>query len=208
MGGDDWLERHAAMIAAAADRVAGAAEAVAPASRTAPRALDLGCGSGADTAWLLGKGWKVLASDFSAEALELVRASCPGAETMAFDMSRGLPLAAASFGLVVADLSLHYFPWATSLTVMADIARVLAPGGLLLARLNSIRDLNYGAGEGEEIERHLYRRDGRMKRFFDADEVAALLEGWEAIEKVEASTRKYGEEKFLWEVAAKPAMKA
>ncbi|WP_322942143.1 class I SAM-dependent methyltransferase [Actinacidiphila yeochonensis] len=37
------------------------------------RALDLGCGEGADAIWLARQGWKVVASDISAVALERAR---------------------------------------------------------------------------------------------------------------------------------------
>ena len=53
-----------------------------------------------------------------------------------------------------------------------EIARVLKPNGNLLARVNSISDLNYGAGQGQRLEENYYFVDGYNKRFFsekDAD---------------------------------------
>jgi SAM-dependent methyltransferase len=39
------------------------------------RALDAGCGHGAETIWLAARGWRVTAVDFSATALDIARAS-------------------------------------------------------------------------------------------------------------------------------------
>lgn len=36
---------------------------------------------------------------------------------------------------------------------MEEIKRILKPNGNLLARVNSISDLNYGAGQGQKIEK-------------------------------------------------------
>jgi 2-polyprenyl-3-methyl-5-hydroxy-6-metoxy-1,4-benzoquinol methylase len=48
------------------------------------RALDAGCGHGADTLWLAARGWQVTAVDFSATALAHARST---AETMAADVA-------------------------------------------------------------------------------------------------------------------------
>ncbi len=41
--------------------------------RAAGRALDVGCGEGADAIWLAGQGWRVTATDISAVALDRAR---------------------------------------------------------------------------------------------------------------------------------------
>lgn len=62
------------------------AELVAEASKLTPgRALDAGCGHGAETLWLSAKGWRVTAVDFSSAALAKGRslAEAAGAEIAA-----------------------------------------------------------------------------------------------------------------------------
>ncbi len=45
---------------------------------------------------------------------------------------------------------------------------MLKPNGLLFFRVNSVNDTNSRAGQGKEIETHLYEtNDGRYKSFFD-----------------------------------------
>lgn len=43
--------------------------------------------------------------------------------------------------------------------ILNEIRRILVPGGHLLARVNSINDVNHGAGQGTEVEHHLYRTE-------------------------------------------------
>src|SRR5690606_8480398 len=47
------------------------------------RALDAGCGHGADTLWLAGRGWQVTAVDFSAAALAHGRSMAEAASELA-----------------------------------------------------------------------------------------------------------------------------
>ncbi len=183
---DDWLDAYAGALSAARDLFV----------------IDLGCGSGNDTKYLLERGYRVTACDYSGEAIERVRRLFPQAETRLFDMRDGLPFPDASTRAIVADLSLHYFPWETTRRIAAEIARILPAGGLFLCRLNSVRDVNHGAGEGEEIERHYYRTAAGPKRFFDEDDVDSLFtEGWLWIAKAEKRLSRYEKEKSLWELA-------
>jgi len=156
---DDWLDAYAGALSMARDL----------------GVIDLGCGSGNDTKYLLERGYQVTACDYSDVAVERVRRIFPQAETKLFDMRDGLPFPDASTRASVADLSLHYFPWKTTRRIVDEIARVLSAGGLFLCRLNSVRDVNHGAGGGEEIERHYYRTEAGPKRFFDGDDIDALF---------------------------------
>ena len=105
-----------------------------------------------------------------------------------------------SVGLVVASLSLHYFPWAETQAIVTRIHAALRPGGLLLCRLNSTEDRNFGATGHPEIEPHYYLVDGEPKRFFDRPAVVALFaEGWKQLSLEHFVTRKYVRSKALWE---------
>lgn len=40
---------------------------------------------------------------------------------------------------------------------------------MLLARVNSIADINHGAGQGEKLEENFFFVEGYNKRFFDEE---------------------------------------
>ena len=134
------------------------------------KVLDLGCGIGYDSFYLAQRGLDVIACDFSEKALARLRERVPNAETMMLDISEKLPFEDESFDLIIADLSLHYFDTQTTEKIMQEIERILAPKGHLLARVNSIHDVNHGAGEGEKIEENFYFVKGYNKRFFTVED--------------------------------------
>ena len=174
-------------------------------SRDAP-ILELGCGSGQDARFLTDLGFAVIATDFSEEALELTRRRAPDARLENVDLTRGLPFPDATFRVIVASLSLHYFPWLKTLEILDDIHRCLEPHGYLLARFNSTQDPHYYAAEKQEIEDNFYLVGGMPKRLFDRKDVDALFEnGWKIVEARERVTQRYGTEKTVWEVAARKA---
>lgn len=69
---DKTLREHADVVARRPPNAHLLAE-VAGASLPAGRALDAGCGHGAETMWLAAHGWEVTAVDFSASALAHAR---------------------------------------------------------------------------------------------------------------------------------------
>lgn len=185
---DAWLERWRHVL---------------DASRGSP-VLDLGCGGGQDTRLLTELGFPVIATDFSEKALEITHRKAPAAETQNVDLSSGLPFPDASFGVIVASLSLHYFSWQQTTEILADIRRCLQPGGHLLARLNSTRDPYYRAAEKQPIENNFYLVKGMPKRLFDEQDLKALFErGWQILAAEEHTTERYGGKKLAWEVAAR-----
>jgi len=101
--------------------------ALAPHSRV----LDLGCGIGLDSAWLIGQGHRVLAVDQSAEMLACARRRVPGLETAHGSLDEvleeldGLPFDAAllDFGVInCLDLA----------RVARGLRRWVRPGGLVV----------------------------------------------------------------------------
>jgi ubiquinone/menaquinone biosynthesis C-methylase UbiE len=187
---DNWLERW---------------QTVLETSRDAP-ILELGCGSGQDARYLAELGFAVIATDFSEEALELTRRRAPDARLENIDLARGLPFPDAEFRVIVASLSLHYFPWRQTLEILDEVRRCLQPHGHLLARFNSTRDPYYSTAEKQQIEDNFYLVGGMPKRLFDRASLDVLFEnGWEMAEADERVTRRYGGEKLVWEVAARKA---
>ncbi|MBN2626175.1 MAG: methyltransferase domain-containing protein [Spirochaetales bacterium] len=161
--------------------------------------LDLGCGRGYDSLYLLNRGYSVLSCDISPVALESLAARDDRARVRCFDMSKGLPLADGTASVVVADLSLHYFFWEETLFILKEIDRVLSDSGYLLCRLNSVNDGNFGAGAGRERERHFYEEGGHFKRFFDREDLLKLFGDWQILTLEENVTERYGKPKSFWE---------
>ncbi len=169
------------------------------------RALDMGCGSGQNTRLLLDRGFEVTAIDISERALELCKRMAPEARVQRADVREGLPFAGDCFELIVADLSLHYFPWDMTDAIFKDLASQLVPGGLFAGRFNSARDADYGAGTGEPVrgDSNLLIVDGIEKRFFTRECFHKLFgPPWKMVALGEKTTSRFGSKKMLWEVAA------
>ena len=105
------------------------------------RALDVGCGEGADTIWLARRGWTVTAIDISEVAISRARESAERAgvavEWLCGDaLSTSFP--ARSFDLV----SMHYpaLPKAAGEAALRTLLDTVRPGGLLLAVYHDLND--------------------------------------------------------------------
>jgi SAM-dependent methyltransferase len=94
-------------------------------------------------------------------------------------MTEGFPFEAEAVDVIIADLCLHCFDDDEMGDIVAEIGRVLAPGGRLFCRVNSDKDINHGAGQGEEIQRGLFLKDGVKKRFFDEELIRVCFAGME-----------------------------
>jgi len=109
------------------------AEIVAGEGPPGRRVLDLACGTG-DIAWLLADSHDVIGLDLTEAMLAIAkrRAPRPGARAgwVAGDMMR-LPFAAAAFDVVTTSYGLRNVPVLEG--ALAEIARVLRPGGLLVS---------------------------------------------------------------------------
>lgn len=156
--------------------------------------LELGCGAGLDTAELQKYAKSVVATDL---------ASNESTSTVQLDHSKPLPFKDNAFDIVVASLCLHYFSWDITTSILSDISRILRAKGLLICRLNSIHDYNYGARGYPEIEPNLYLVDGEAKRFFDLKDIERLFAPrWQLVELRESSIDRYNVPKCVWEFGA------
>ena len=165
------------------------------------RILDLGCGTGSDTQCLLNDGYHVVSVDFSREALSIAHRTVGGGCFVQSDLRSGLPFRSSHYQLILASLVLHYFTWSDTVTIVEDIRRCLHVNGCLLARLNSVEDVNFGAKGNPEIERGLYFVNGISKRFFDRDDVERLFaDGWQIFDLRKQTTRRADMQKHLLEV--------
>lgn len=164
--------------------------------------LDLGCGSGNDTIFFIEHGKWVVACDQSQRAIENMRKNFPEAvEAKCFNLLEGLPFERDSFGIVCADLCLHYFREIDMRAILCDIQKVLVDGGFVFLRVNSVQDVLHGAGRGLEIEPNLYLTDdGMLKRFFDETEVKRLFSDFEILFCEEQKMLRYRDEKIVYTV--------
>jgi SAM-dependent methyltransferase len=140
--------------------------------------LELGCGWGWDTLELLNAGCSVIAADLSTENLSATKQTVPNVDILQLDHSHTLPFVDHSVDVIIASLSLHYFPWTVTMQIASELKRCLKADGILLARFNSINDINYGAGYGLEVEPNFYQVGTRTKSFFDEKSVRMLFQGW------------------------------
>ncbi|WP_087111547.1 class I SAM-dependent methyltransferase [Halomonas citrativorans] len=163
--------------------------------------LEIGCGHGDDTAVLSNAGLSVYAFDLSRTAAGLAKIRVPKAVVECRDVRDPFPEQCCEPGVVVASLSLHYFAWDETQALIRKIRSTLRPGGILLCRLNSTQDRNFGASGHPQLESNFFLVDGVPKRFFDEASIESLFAvGWKRISVEHYFTGKYVKSKALWEV--------
>jgi SAM-dependent methyltransferase len=167
----EWDEFYAAEGRIWSGRPNGAL--LAEAAELAPgRALDVGCGEGADALWLASRGWQVTALDVSQVALDRAAAAAREAGLEVQWLRAGLldaQLPAGSFDLVSAQYPvLQRTPDAVAERALLD---AVAPGGTLLV-------------VHHDLSGHQHHAPGDQRRFDPAEyvlpeQVAAVLDdGW------------------------------
>lgn len=148
------------------------------------RVLDLATGSGAFAARLaagLASYAELVAVDTSPRALEAARKNLAGLRAARVEAADGaaLPYADGSFDTVAVANSLHHFP--DPRAVLAEAARVLAPGGALLV-LEMHREAASAPEESHVLLHHWWAAVDSAGGVFHAEtfrraEIRALLEG-------------------------------
>ncbi|OGR69936.1 MAG: hypothetical protein A2089_11325 [Elusimicrobia bacterium GWD2_63_28] len=122
------------------------------------RVLDYGFGTGANMIHLISRGHVLSGAEVSSGALEIVR-KLLSERGMAADLrlvSGGkLPFADAYFDAVVAWQVLYYNDWISLPQAMAEIERVLKPGGLFIGTMAAEGDIS--GTEAEPLGRGVYR---------------------------------------------------
>ena len=164
------------------------------------RVVELGCGRAYNSKYLIDNGFTdITACDISNEVIKMVNSAFPSLKTMVFDISQGLPFEDNSVDIVIADLCLHYFDSKTTSYVFDEIYRVLSNDGLLIARVNSIDDINYIPKDSIEIEKNYYF-DGKIyKKFFDFKDFSSLFKGFEVCNLSKSTMDRYDKPKKIWE---------
>jgi SAM-dependent methyltransferase len=161
-----YRSRNAAWSGEPNDRIVNGVEGLQPG-----RALDVGCGDGADAIWLAERGWQVTATDISSIALERGRANDRSGhiEWLQADILVWEP-PPSIYDLVAA----HFVHFASPERemVFGRLAAAVRPHGVLLVVAHHPSDLQTTAG-----------RWPMPDFYYTADDIAALLEpgDWEVV---------------------------
>ena len=195
-GRADWLDPHPAVAAILPELQA----------RGARRALDLGCGVGRHALLLAGAGLAVEAMDGSATGLDVLRQTAT-ARGLSLGLHRGsaadLPFADASFDFVLSWNVIYHGSLGDVGRALAEIWRVLKPGGLYQGTMLPLRNSNYGIGR--RVAPDTFVVDGTEERghphfYCDAATLVSLLAGFEIFNLSQTEQRKPGS--WHWNIIA------
>lgn len=162
--------------------------------------VDLGCGNGVNALYLHSKNVYVIACDFSEAALHQLKKRLPEISTLCFDMTKGMPFNDAVVDVVIADLSIHYFDWNTTKSIVNEVFRILNKSGLMLCRVNSTKEHRMHDND-KMVEANYYFNGENYKRFFSDKDIQELFFNYNICYICEDTTEKYGDTKHLWEIA-------
>jgi SAM-dependent methyltransferase len=167
--------------------------------------LELGCGTGNDTARLADAGYSVTAIDLSGEAIRYARERFGSvARFMVADMAQRLPFPDGDFDAVMSNVAMHMFPDGVTRAVFAEVARVVRPGGLFLFHVNALEDRRLRARRlpAREVEPdYVVEESGQTMHFFSEAYLRELLGDWQELDlaSVPIPHRETGEPyKHVW----------
>ncbi len=149
-----WVVEHAGRIAAGAD------------------VLDLACGAGRHTRWLLERGFRVMAVDINISGLDDLTGH-PGLATLEADLENGpWPLGNAEFGGVIVTNYLwrQLFP---------RIRDAVAPGGVLIYETFAVGNEQYGKPSNPDF----LLREGELQDWFSDWTVVGVEQTYTEIHK-------------------------
>jgi SAM-dependent methyltransferase len=150
--------------------------------------LDLGCGAGRHLQYLERMRYRVVGMDnawnglqVSKDRLQLERLTW---DILLADMTSGFPFPDGNFDGIVSIHVIFHNPRKTVMSTLAEMHRVLKPGGIVLVTFNS----TYGSrcGHGQKIEENTWLLDegvdyGIPHHFSDLADVADLMTGFKVL---------------------------
>ena len=150
--------------------------------RNIRRVLDLGCGNGRHAVYFAREGFEASGIDISVTAIDWAK-DWAKREGLEIDFRVGditeLPFADETFDAVVSHGVLDHIRMADAKKTIAEVARVLTPGGLLYVDLKSADDAEFGIGDLAEkntfVVNHGYEK-GLVQHFFTLEEVHELMD--------------------------------
>jgi SAM-dependent methyltransferase len=197
-GRADWIDAHPAVVALLPELRA----------RGARRALDLGCGVGRHALALAAAGFEVEAFDGAESGLGVLRGTA-AARGLSVGLKHGnadaLPYPDASFDYVLSWNVIYHGTLGDVGRRVAEIWRVLKPGGLYQGTMLPPRNSNYGVGR--LVAPGTYVADGgpdaeRSHPHFycDAAMLVALFSGFELLNLSQEEQQKPGS--WHWHIVA------
>jgi len=132
------------------------------------RVLDVGCGSGVKSEYLIAHGLNVVGIDVSDKLLDIARREVPEGDFRVLSMT-DLEKMPETFDGVFAQASLLHIPKEDAGEVVKKMAERLAPGGLLYIAVKEVRE---GRPEEEVVKEHDY--GVAFERFFSYFTMAEL----------------------------------
>jgi SAM-dependent methyltransferase len=171
-------------------------------ARAACRALDLGCGVGRHARLLADAGLEVHAADASASGLAYACAQDTGGSIFwARSNFTALPFAPAAFDYALAWNVIYHGDRFIVSRALAELARVLRPGGLLQFTMLSKRNVLYGQGTEVAADTFVADIDDEEKRhphyYCDASGLLALLDAFEPLYLLDREQNKSGSQHWV-----------
>lgn len=144
------------------------AEALVPADKGRRYALDLGCGAGRNTRFLLSRGWHVTAVDAEPAAIAAVMEIKNENLRVVQSKFEDFEFGEAQYDLVCAQFTLPFTPRDKFSTVWARLQRAIKPGGYFEGQFFGTRDE--------------WNTPGSPVKFVTREELDELLEGLTPVE--------------------------
>lgn len=141
--------------------------------------LELGSGQGRDTKYLVDSGMKVIAIDYSETACNQLQNSFGnGIVMMQADLREGIDLPRASVDACFSHMLLTMdFTDEQLFRLMADLKKVVVPGGLIMFSVRNQRDP--GFEKGENIHGSVWESGkGFAVRYYSESDVRRFSEGF------------------------------
>ncbi len=163
------------------------------------RVLDLGCGAGDPMTRMLAQRYDVVGVDISARQLALARRRVPTAHLVRGDIARPC-FSASAFDAVTAFYAIIHVPRSEHAGLLADILRILRPGGIFLGTM--------GAHDLQDLYEPDWLGAPTFFSHFDGETNRRLVEaaGFRIeVAQVEGEMEDGDYVEFLWIMAQKPA---
>jgi SAM-dependent methyltransferase len=140
------------------------------------RTLEIGCGAGRMSEFLLPRVRSLTGIDVSTEMIDLARTRLGSRPNLELIPTSGNDLALfadGSFDLIVSYVVLHHVPKSVVRDYFREIRRVLRPGGVFRGQLSEIRDPAFVAPSDT---------DTFSMRSWTPDEIHRELAGWSSVD--------------------------